>query len=780
VNNNGVPEFLEQVSLLPDPGSGGVFRGEARAFLEGEITVLVECEAQSFPLERFCRFVRQSRPEAPYTFPGMEFATESPGLRVGPWPGWRGIPEFPRLMLTAGNATIFLKASFWGDEFATGVVRFVGTSTCKQAKSLAIVRPDPGLIPKSASLYRTSAVRATRRPVSLLRPSSGPRPLLLLYPGTVPKLSAAAGGSHKPIWQKILALLDHWELAFEITAESKTVPGPERLSHEDRVLLSAVVALLDPQRENVKRGVQAFRDYRRETRQPDFGPLRIDTQSGEILFILCLAYDWLWQFLPAGEKQEAREWLWQVAEICWGHLGYDRRDYGQAHYLGCGLGLLAFSFLFWNDHPRAQEWAAHLRGALDCALDLLPTDGSYPHGVNLWIYETGFLLRWIELLRSCTGEDLWQTTPALKQLSIFRAATLSPNGLYGITMGDPQYRVGGDSWCHYLIAARTGSSLAQRMGRILDELPHEGVDYRHVPPRRRIYEFLFYDPSIPAAEELPRLSWFGDTGQFCQRSATSLVTFRSGPPLGRQRYERGEYGGYGHSDPASGSFLLYRNGTFAVSGPGPVYRRDTALHNTITIDGAGQIGDSAVWMPDFIPPDRLAAQPEKRTDGRRVLLSAQLAQTYLSHLEVESHSRTLAIDLDRYILGVDSIRCRTPHLLQWNAHAWGPIHRSMEDGMFLFPGNTQLAFLAPEEVQVVTGMSEFVPAYPHDGTRDTRLVISLHAQEARFVWCFLMTDEPVPRVTEEESRLVIRFSNDRTVASDGQWLIPDDFHDSPS
>jgi hypothetical protein len=680
-------------------------------------------------------------------------------------------------MLTVGNATIFLEASFWGDEFAAGVVRFVGSTTCKQTKFLAVSRPDPGLVPKSAFLYRTSAVRATRHPVSLSRTSSPP--LLLVHPGTVPKLAAAAGTSHKPIWQKILALLDNPDLPFEITAESKAVPGPERLAHEDRVLLSAIVALLDPQRENVRRGVQSFRDYRRETRRPDFEPLRIDTQSGEVLFILCLAYDWLRVFLPAGEKQEAREWLWQVADICWGHLGYERRDYGQAHFLGCGLGLLAFSFLFWNDHPRAQEWAAHLRGALDCVLDLLPIDGSYPHGVNLWIYETGFLLRWVELLRSCTGEDLWPTTPALKHLSDFRAATISPDSLYGITMGDPQYRVGGDSWCHYLIAARTGSPLAQRLGKILDDLPHEGVDYRHVPPRRRVYEFLFFDPSIPAAQELPAMSWFGDTGQLCRRSASSLFTFRSGPPLGRQRYERGEYGAYGHSDPANGSFLLYRNGAFAVSGPGPVYRRDTALHNIITIDGAGQIGDSTVWMPDFIPADRLSPRPGKRTDGNRVLLFADLAPAYLPHLGADTLSRTLAIDLDRYILGIDTIRCRTPHLLEWNAHAWGPIDRT-DDGLgFVFPGGLRLAWLTPQKVQVTTGLSEFVPAYPHDGTRDHRLVIAVRAQESRFVWCYLMTDEPVPQVTEEGSQLVIRFGDGRKVAFDGQ-LIPDDFHDSPS
>jgi hypothetical protein len=776
----GIPVFLEEVRLLRNPEAGGVYQGELHASLEGETTVLVECEAHSFPLEPFCRFVRHT-PDAPYTFRNMEFAQHPPGLQVGPWPGWKGIPDFPQLILTIGNTTEFLKASFWGDEVATGILRFVGRTTIKNAMSLIVRRPDARIVPKRALLYRTSTVHASRRPLSLSHPMPGSRPLLLAHPGTVQKLTVAARTSHKFIWEKILNVLRNWDLPFEKSPESRALPGRERLSHEDRVLLSAFVALLEPKRENIQRALLAYRDYRRVTRQPDFEPLQIDTQAGEILFILSLAYDWLWNVLPAEEKREAREWMGQVADICWGHLGYERKDYGQAHYLGCGLGLVAFSFLFWNDHPRAQEWGAHLRGALECALDLLPADGSYPHGINLWIYETGFLLRWVELIRSRTGEDLWQTKPALRRLSDFRAATLSPNGLYGISMGDPQYRVGGDSWCHYLVASRTGSPRAQRIGKILDELPHEGIDYRSVPPRRRVYEFLFYDPSIPTTEDLPHVSWFDDIGQMCQRSVSSLFTFRSGFPLGHQRYERGEYGAYGHSDPANGSFLLYRNGTFPVSGPGPVYRRDTALHNIITIDGAGQIGDSTVWLPDFLPPDRLVPNPEKRIDGKRVLLSADLAPSYLPHLEVEILRRILAVDLKRYILGVDIIRCGKAHRLEWNAHAWDTIHQSREDGMFLFPRSTQLALLSPVEVQTSTGMSEFVPAYPHDGTRDCHLVFTVQARETRFVWCFLMADEPAPQLVEEDSsRFTIQFGDRHTVAFDGHWLTPCDFHDTPS
>ncbi len=200
--------------------------------------------------------------------------------------------------------------------------------------------------------------------------------------------------------------------------------------------------------------------------------------------------------MTADERERARKRLWEVADICWDHLGYERHDYGQAHFLGCGLGILAFSFLFWESHPRAKEWASYLRGTFQRVMRMLPQDGFFPHGVNLWIYEYGFLLRWLELFRVCAGEDLWGSTDHWRNASLFRACTTSPDFLYGITIGDPQYRVGGDAWCHYLIAARTGSDEAQWLAEQLADGPHAGVDFRHIPPRRRVYEFLYYDASI--------------------------------------------------------------------------------------------------------------------------------------------------------------------------------------------------------------------------------------------------------------------------------------------
>jgi hypothetical protein len=383
-----------------------------------------------------------------------------------------------------------------------------------------------------------------------------------------------------------------------------------------------------------------------------------------------------------------------------------------------------------------------LRGALQCALELLAHDGSYPHGINLWIYEFGFLLRWIELFRICAGDNLWASrAEALARASSFRAATLSADRKHGITFGDPQYRVGGDSWCHFLIASRTGSAVAQWLGGQLLDLPHEGVDFRSIPARRRVYEFLFYDPAVGPVPPDPGLTAYEEIGQVTVCSSRTLFTMRAGPPLGSKRYASGEYGAYGHSDPASGAFLIERDGRFIASGPGPVYRRDTALHNVVTVDGRGQVGDSTVWLPDFFPPEVLVSPLEVNLTGSCATLTA------------------------------DNVRCRSIRSIEWNAHSRFPFRTVAHSKPLLFDlgGGIRLAFLSPMGIEWETGLMDFVPAYPNDGTRGYMVRWKARSDKVLFFWCYLFESQPVPELhTAKDNGVRLRLADGRVMRFDGR------------
>ena len=720
--------------------------------------------------------------ETPLTFSNMEFSTEGPGLLVGPWPLWRGIPPFPDARVKSGGKTASVTLMPWGDELIHRAIRGAASIEISPEGVLQCEIADPGLRPLYADIYPGPERHAGARQVTLLPSIERSHPRLLITPPDIPLLMEKARVSHADYWKRIVRLLDGEQIPWEVTPESKITPGPERLSGADRSLMAALAALIDPSVVRRSRARESFLLYIKETREPGYQPLTIDTQAGETLFVLSASYDWTHGAWTEGERVEIEKWIREVAGICWSHLGYERRDYGQAHYLGCALGLLAFSFLFWNEHPRAREWAGHCRGVLETVIRMMPRDGFYPHGINLWIYEYGFLLRWLEVFRVCAGADLWHPADRWRNSSAFRAASTSSDGLYGAAFGDPQYRVGGDSWCHYLIAARTSSREAQRLGDLLREIHPSGVDFRSAPPRRRVYEFLFHDDSIDTGARGEGVSIFRDGGQVFVRSEKtihSLFTFRSGAPLGRQRYIAGEAGGYGHTDPSNGSFLLFGGNGPALCGPGPTYRRDTSLHNTITFNGRGQVGDSTVWLPDFLPPEVIPQDAQFRVGRRHVSIRAELAPSYLPHIQVNECLRTLCVDPGRWIVGRDSIRSGVEQSIEWNIHAGeispagtsGPV-TAYEVGA---PGELcRLFLIEPRHAAVETGLTAMVPAYPNDGTRFRYLRVSVRGSEARFTWCILIDRslEP-PGVEGEPDRMSFRFGNGETIVLRDGFLIPE-------
>ncbi|RIK79568.1 hypothetical protein DCC62_05305 [candidate division KSB1 bacterium] len=709
----------------------------------------------------------------PRRFVDMEFASEPPGIEVGPWPGWRGIPALPEVKLHCGSDEVEARYNFWGDERETGQVRLIALVAIsdESPQEIEIRCTDDRLQPVAVEIYSSAKPHAVPMPVKLRSQLENTHPRLLFSPADLAELRKRHQGTHFDIWQKIEKLLDNWHLPFELTPESKTLAGPERLHDMDRVVLAGFHALITQAEASRRRAQASFDDFLQRALQPDYEPMRIDTQAGECLFTLSLAYDWLWPNLDESARARYRDKLFEVAERVWAHLGYEREDYAQAHFTGCSHGLLAFCFLSWNEHPRAQEWAAYLRGAFECVLQMLPEDGFFPHGINLWIYEHTFLLRYLELFRHCAGENLWERNAYWKNASQFRQASLSPEAQLGVTFGDPQFRVSGDAWMHYLIAARTQSPAAHALGDALSEQPTAGVDFRSVPPRRRVWEYLFYEPQLISSPARHTHFYFPDGGQFFwrlgEKNNESVLTFRAGAPLGLRRYEHGEWSGYGHSDPCHGSFLLAQADKLLLCGSGPVYRRDTRLNNTITIDGRGQVGDSAPWAPEFVPPDRFARITDFRRDETLQWIEADLTSSYLDFLGVESLVRRLYLLRPSLFIIHDRIELKHERELQWNLHTYGEISEISRAPNLQFQitdgeQSLQLLCILPEKAQWRTGFSDFVPAYPHAGERDRFLQLHKTGNSGEFLIVISLDRQFGKwelRAAEDQNRILALFVN---------------------
>ena len=682
----------------------------------------------------------------------------------------------PQVTIKAGECEQEMQFQFWGDEFHKHLLRAVVTLRSLRSNHISIRSGDSRLIPVEAQFYAALPLKPTPFQLDIPAESYHQHPRLLINRDELAELRQGRSAQRSVSLQRIRELIPTWDRSLVVTQESKLPAGDESLAPEDRVLIGAFLALLEPTTENIDRGVKSLLEYCALTEQPGFSPLTIDTQTGETLFLMCVGYDWLFHSLRPEEEQLIRNRLWEIATICWGHLGYERSDYAQAHYLGCGMGLLAFSLLFRDTHPRGHEWSNHLTGVAKLVLSTLPDDGYFPHGINLWIYEFGFLLRWLELLRSCGGPSIWPSSRMLTNASAFRFAATSPDGLNGITFGDPQYRTGGDAWCHYLIAARTGSGQARWLGDFLRDLPVAGVDFRSAPSRRRVYEYIWFPEAVEPAIPSEQIQVFPDGGQVFARKDDTLFTFRSGPPLGRHRSQTGITGGYGHSDPCNGSFLVHHKGSFLVAGPGPVYRRDTSLQNVITINGEGHLGDSTVWMPDFIPDSHHSPAPDIRTSGGNLTATVDLAPAYLSHLGVKSLRRSIFVDAGEYILGVDVVALARPAEIEWNLHSRRDFTQTGDGGVLSFTmgagadSPTVLITSTSEKLTWTTGLSDFVPAYPNSGDRDQFLRVACRSDNAMILWCICLTDRLPEMQIQQRTRASWIFPGGAAAEFDGMWI----------
>jgi hypothetical protein len=228
---------------------------------------------------------------------------------------------------------------------------------------------------------------------------------------------------------------------------------------------------------------------------------------------------------------------------------------------------------------------------------------------------------------------------------------------------------------------------------------------------------------------------FPDGGQVVVRRGDTLVTLRSGAPLGRRRRAGGEVGRYGHSDPCNGAVLVWRGGTFVGSGPGPLYRRDTALHNLVTINGRGQMGDRCVWFPDFVEERMIPPEPVVTQRGQRVTLRCELAKAYLPHLGVVQHTRVIRIGADGSLEGSDEIVLRAPSDIAWHWHTWARVTRDDDKLHLRGPGcRAWLELTGVEGARVKYEPEHFVAAYPHAGRVGWVISTTRRARHTTFEW----------------------------------------------
>ncbi|WNR46101.1 CBM96 family carbohydrate-binding protein [Paenibacillus roseipurpureus] len=338
--------------------------------------------------------------------------------------------------------------------------------------------------------------------------------------------------------------------------------------------------------------------------------LNRDLAPAHQLESLASVYDWLHDSLNTADRKLILDKLIYMGEYMYDSLAGENGQYNwfMYGYLNNHLwltvgGLEVAGAAIYGDYPGAKRWFNLAVDKLDNIMGYLAEDGSTQEGPGYWNYGTNGLLKYMEVAKSILGINYFDSE-AVKNAFDYRLynqlpINVSTNLNFMVDTADT-FR---DNF------GQTNNSLIRNLARLykdetaqwlVDQFTLKGIDSRYTLD---FGDLIFYDNAVqsldPAAANKPSFKIFEDLGLVYARSDwsgnESLVTFKSGPYVGQKSIDLnpGSVAGYangGHVHPDENNFTIFGNGEWQIRDDGYAAKY-TSNHNTLLIDGLGQLGD---------------------------------------------------------------------------------------------------------------------------------------------------------------------------------------------
>ncbi|WP_405392897.1 hypothetical protein OG596_36930 [Streptomyces sp. NBC_01102] len=472
-----------------------------------------------------------------------------------------------------------------------------------------------------------------------------------------------------------------------------------------------------------------------------------DLDAGWLLHHLSLAYRWIGDDLPDGVRALLRyKLLLQGRRMYEFAVASEGRwwssSYWQNHNWICYAGLATAGYVLGK-----EEWTQRAKDNLGTVLDLMPADGSHAEGVVYWRYGVPFLAIHLDLLKEAEGVDWWERGGFLANTFRYRLHQTAPGFAFNVDHGDCHDRRSGHSaGLYYRLAAQYGIPEARWMGDLASgellwqEAAESGVRPGILP--EAYLEYLWYDPSVPAARPTETRAFFPDLGLLAARTGwdedATLVSFKASPGGGHTAWEtsakhRDELGwetlNQGHHHPDSGSFVLVSQGAFLAVDEGYSNRKRAAHHNLLLVDGQGYADENRYHVYKDIPYERQARQRDVLVGAETgwAHATAEIAAMYDPALGVRRLDRTLVFTPSGRLVLLDLAEAGAEREWTFLLQTDRPTE-PRPDGSRLIRSGAATALVrqfAPHDASVTCEVTE-VEANPTSSTPELRLTRTLH------------------------------------------------------
>lgn len=436
----------------------------------------------------------------------------------------------------------------------------------------------------------------------------------------------------------------------------------------------ALAELLQPDERRLK-GISQWVETALEYPEWGHGTLAdLDLDAAYMMEGLALAYDWVGDRLPPDLRDRLRD---NLAEHCrrvyaaslggrtGGGLSFQQNHYWYAHSV-----LMLGAAAIYGEVPEARTWLGWAWDRFERVFLTLGDDGGFHEQPAYWDFSMPPLFAAIGLYESCTGLPIPHGDEGLKQAAVYRLHNVFPGLSETAPFGDTPIHHHGPPIDNVLwLAQRFHDPIAQGIAFALCK-----------GPTPRWSGLLYLDDTLNPADAfatVPTAHRYADIQMaFLRTSWETEATWLGfiSRPLGGEKYAelcaRYPLGGTGHNHPAQNHFMLFARGEVLAADPGYTYRKMAANHNTVLVDGKGQLGDGEMWPRPNAGRAHLTGFID---DGEVRIVSGEAASAYPDDLQLTRFARTIVMVGRDLVVVCDRLESEVEHRYQWRLHHYGEV-----------------------------------------------------------------------------------------------------------
>jgi len=324
--------------------------------------------------------------------------------------------------------------------------------------------------------------------------------------------------------------------------------------------------------------------------------------AAHCLLGVSLSYDWLYHYMTEDQRQEIQDRLSYFANAMSENPRHKERylaNHCQVEYTGLATAGLAL----YDSISAAEDWVRQAFNIFRKAYQLFGNDGSSTEGHQYFGLMTEFQMHFNKLSKKFLERDFYQESDWLKNMGYFILYSCLPDFEPDnciMRFGDTRslnFHGHGPEYQMFNLASEYRNPHFQWLALNMCDRDIGTTD------RMGWSNLLWYDETILSSppDNLKPFRHFGDTGWITSRSNWGpdavMIGFKCGPFHGhsvQNIYDNlDEYHGIvnGHGHPDVNHFNLYAYGEWLAADDGYSRPKRTRYHNTILVNGYGQIGE---------------------------------------------------------------------------------------------------------------------------------------------------------------------------------------------